>query len=51
MAVTSPVTVSVVIPVYNEIPTVRAALDALVAKRISGYDLQLIIVESNSTDG
>jgi glycosyltransferase involved in cell wall biosynthesis len=51
MALTSPVTVSVVIPVYNEIPTVRAALDALVAKRIAGYDLQLIIVESNSTDG
>ncbi len=51
MALTPPVTVSVVIPVYNEIPTVRAALDALVAKRIAGYDLQLIIVESNSTDG
>jgi glycosyltransferase involved in cell wall biosynthesis len=51
MALTSPVTVSVVIPVYNEIPTVRAALDALVAKRIAGYELQLIIVESNSTDG
>jgi glycosyltransferase involved in cell wall biosynthesis len=46
-----PVTVSVVVPVYNEIPTVRAALDALVAKRIAGYELQLIIVESNSTDG
>jgi glycosyltransferase involved in cell wall biosynthesis len=27
------------------------ALDALVAKRIEGYDLHLIIVESNSTDG
>jgi glycosyltransferase involved in cell wall biosynthesis len=48
----SPVmTVSVVIPVYNEIATVRTALDALVAKRMPGYDLQLIIVESNSTDG
>jgi glycosyltransferase involved in cell wall biosynthesis len=51
MALSPPVTVSVVIPVYNEIPTVRAALDALLAKRISGYELQLIIVESNSTDG
>jgi glycosyltransferase involved in cell wall biosynthesis len=47
----APVTVSVVIPVYNEIPTVRAALDALVAKRIEGYELQLIVVESNSSDG
>jgi glycosyltransferase involved in cell wall biosynthesis len=45
------VTVSVVVPVYNEIATVQTALDALVAKRIEGYELQLIIVESNSTDG
>jgi glycosyltransferase involved in cell wall biosynthesis len=44
-------TVSVVIPVYNEIATVRTALDALVSKRMPGYELQLIIVESNSTDG
>jgi glycosyltransferase involved in cell wall biosynthesis len=48
---TSDVSVSVVIPVYNEIATVRTALDALVAKRMPGYELQLIIVESNSTDG
>src|ERR1019366_5313455 len=47
----SPVSVSVVVPVYNEISTVRAALDALVAKRIEGYELRLIIVESNSADG
>lgn len=45
------VTVSVVVPVYNEIATVREALDALVGKRIEGFDLRLIIVESNSTDG
>jgi glycosyltransferase involved in cell wall biosynthesis len=45
------VTVSVVVPVYNEISTVRAAIDALVQKRIPGYELNLIIVESNSTDG
>jgi glycosyltransferase involved in cell wall biosynthesis len=53
MSVTEPaaVTVSVVVPVYNEIATVRAALDALVAKRIPGYAFSLIIVESNSTDG
>ncbi len=44
-------TVSVVIPVYNEISTVRTALDALAAKRIEGYEFQLIVVESNSTDG
>jgi glycosyltransferase involved in cell wall biosynthesis len=44
-------TVSVVVPVFNEIATVRTALDALVAKRIDGYEIQLILVESNSTDG
>jgi glycosyltransferase involved in cell wall biosynthesis len=53
MALTAPqaTTVSVIIPVYNEASTVRTALDALVAKRIPGYELQLIVVESNSTDG
>jgi glycosyltransferase involved in cell wall biosynthesis len=53
MALNAPsaITVSVVVPVYNEISTVRSALDALVAKRIPGYELQLIVVESNSTDG
>lgn len=45
------VTVSVVVPIYNEVSTVREALDALVAKRIEGFDLKLILVESNSTDG
>ena len=45
------VTVSVIVPVYNEIATVRTELDALVAKRLPGYELHLIVVESNSTDG
>ena len=43
--------VSVIVPVYNEIATVKEALDALVAKRIPGYELRLILVESNSKDG
>lgn len=46
-----PVTVSVIVPVFNERATVREALDALAAKRIEGYALRLIVVESNSTDG
>jgi len=46
-----PVTVSVIVPVYNEIATVGAALDALAEKRLEGFELQLIVVESNSTDG
>jgi glycosyltransferase involved in cell wall biosynthesis len=42
---------SVLVPVYNERATVAAALDALTAKRISGWDIEIIIIESNSTDG
>lgn len=42
---------SVVVPVYNESATLKTALDALTAKRIAGWDLEIIIVESNSTDG
>ena len=42
---------SVVVPVYNEGPTARAALDAITAKQIEGWDLEVIIIESNSTDG
>jgi glycosyltransferase involved in cell wall biosynthesis len=45
------ITVSVIVPVYNEIATVRQALDALVAKRMEGFTLLIVIIESNSTDG
>ena len=53
MAVTAApaITVSVIVPVYNEIATLHTALDALVAKRVPGYDLKMIVIESNSTDG
>ncbi len=44
-------TLSVVVPVFNEVATARAALDAILAKEIPGWTLQIIIVESNSTDG
>lgn len=42
---------SVVVPIYNEAATVRAALDAILAKEVSGWRLEIILVESNSTDG
>ena len=42
---------SVVVPIFNERTTASAALDAITAKRVSGWDLEVIIVESNSTDG
>lgn len=46
-----PLALSVIVPIFNEIGTVRAALDALVAKKMPGWEVQLILVESNSTDG
>ncbi len=42
---------SVVVPVFNERATARAALDALLAKEIPGFEIEVLIVESNSTDG
>ena len=44
-------TLSVVVPIYNEAATVRVALDAIVAKEVPGWTLEIILVESNSTDG
>jgi len=42
---------SVIVPVFNERATAREALDAIVAKTIPGWELEIILVESNSTDG
>jgi glycosyltransferase involved in cell wall biosynthesis len=42
---------SVIVPIYNERATVREALDAIMAKTIPDWTLQIVIVESNSTDG
>jgi glycosyltransferase involved in cell wall biosynthesis len=47
----TPCVLSVIVPVFNEHPTVREALDALLAKEIPGFVIEIIIVESNSTDG
>lgn len=42
---------SVIVPVYNERSTAREALDAIVAKSIPDWRLEIVMVESNSTDG
>jgi len=42
---------SVIVPVYNERATVKEALDAITNKTITGVDIEIIIIESNSTDG
>jgi glycosyltransferase involved in cell wall biosynthesis len=46
-----PHVVSVVVPAYNEIATVDRCLAALTAKQVPGWELEIIIIESNSTDG
>lgn len=42
---------SVIVPLFNERATAQVALDALLAKEIPGLEIEIIIVESNSTDG
>jgi hypothetical protein len=42
---------SVIVPVFNEKATCTELLDQLLAKSMEGVALEIIIVESNSTDG
>jgi glycosyltransferase involved in cell wall biosynthesis len=44
-------TLSVVVPAFNEAATAQKALDAIIAKTVPGWTIEIIIVESNSTDG
>src|SRR3954464_9942691 len=44
-------TLTVVVPAFNEAATARNALDAIVGKTVPGWSIEVIIVESNSTDG
>ena len=46
-----PCTLSVIVPVFNERATAQQALDALLAKEIPSVNIEVVIVESNSTDG
>ena len=43
--------VSIIVPVFNEIATLQEMMDALVAKSLPGLRKEIIVVESNSTDG
>jgi SAM-dependent methyltransferase len=43
--------VSVVMPVFNEKKTFSVIVDQLLAKQVTDLDLEIVIVESNSTDG
>lgn len=42
---------SIVVPVYNERNTFKALFDDLLAKQIEGIRKEIVVVESNSTDG
>ncbi|EKD71440.1 MAG: hypothetical protein ACD_46C00181G0005 [uncultured bacterium] len=42
---------SVVMPAFNEANFVKNVIDSILAKKIDGIEMELIIVESNSTDG
>lgn len=43
--------VSVVMPVFNEKKTFSTVIEQLLPKQIDGLELEIVIVESNSTDG
>jgi hypothetical protein len=42
---------SVIMPVYNEYPTFATTMAAVCAKQVPGVDKEIIVIESNSTDG
>jgi glycosyltransferase involved in cell wall biosynthesis len=43
--------VSVVVPVFNEAATVGVVLEELATRDFAGLELEVVVVESNSTDG
>jgi 2-polyprenyl-3-methyl-5-hydroxy-6-metoxy-1,4-benzoquinol methylase len=42
---------SVVVPAYNEAKTFGALMETLLGKELTGLQMEIIVVESNSTDG
>ncbi len=46
-----PLTLSVIMPVYNESATVTLAIERVLALQIPDVAIELVVVESNSTDG
>ena len=47
----TPLTLSVVMAVYNEAETVATAIERVLAVDIPDVDVELVVVESNSSDG
>jgi hypothetical protein len=46
-----PITLSVILPVFNERETFHKVMEQLSVKEIPGIEMEIVIVESNSTDG
>jgi glycosyltransferase involved in cell wall biosynthesis len=42
---------SVIVPAYDEVKTFRALMETLLGKELTGLQMEIIVVESNSTDG
>jgi 2-polyprenyl-3-methyl-5-hydroxy-6-metoxy-1,4-benzoquinol methylase len=42
---------SVIVPAYNEAATFEQLMEALLQKEVPGCDIEVVVVESNSTDG
>jgi SAM-dependent methyltransferase len=42
---------SVIVPAYNEVKTFRALMETLLCKEMPDLQMEIIVVESNSTDG
>ena len=42
---------SIIVPVFNEILSFATAFERLIRKEVEGLEIELIVVESNSTDG
>ena len=42
---------SIIVPVYNERSTFVKTMEAIIAKELPGADKEIVVVESNSTDG
>lgn len=42
---------SIIIPVFNEAATFATAFESLLAHPINGFDVEYLVIESNSTDG
>jgi glycosyltransferase involved in cell wall biosynthesis len=42
---------SVIVPIFNEIESAGLALEQILGKRLPGIEIEVVVVESNSTDG